>query len=211
MHSARASQERGEGRGAELAAQALGGALPLSRVGAARALPDRMEVKRSTRVRKASAYVRVFDEHTRNEIKRKRLDALEKDNWQEEKQAVGDEEDDDYNPMDDGDDSGEESVAVGSKRTTSKKKKKRRQSDVWNAAQKCKSLREIIDEAEYHKYPSWVPNYVSIAAAPSRYPPRRFCSVTGLAGKYKCPVTGDYLATIDAYTTHRETRLKGLI
>ena len=68
-----------------------------------------------------------------------------------------------------------------------------------------------MDEAEYHKYPSWVPNYASIAAAPSRYPPRRFCSVTGLAGKYKCPITGDYLATLDAYNTHRETRLKGLV
>lgn len=70
---------------------------------------------------------------------------------------------------------------------------------------------EILDEAEYHKYPSWVPNYSSIAAAPSRYPPRNFCSVTGLASKYKCPVTGDYLATLEAYETHRETRLKGLI
>jgi hypothetical protein len=35
--------------------------------------------------------------------------------------------------------------------------------------------------------------------------------VTGVAGKYKCPVTGEYLGSIEAYTTHRETRLKGLI
>ena len=67
------------------------------------------------------------------------------------------------------------------------------------------------NEAEYHKYPSNGPNWASIAAAPSRYPPRRFCTVTGLAGKYKCPVTGDYLATLDAYGTHRETRLKGIV
>lgn len=94
-----------------------------------------------------------------------------------------------------------------------KNKKKAKKANIWSATarDKCKSLQEIIDEAEYHKYPSWVPNYSSIAAAPSRYPPRRFCSVTGLVGKYKCPVTGDYLANIDAYTTHRETRLKGLI
>ena len=95
----------------------------------------------------------------------------------------------------------------GPKRSSKKKKAKKR--DVWNATQKCKTLQEVLDEAEYHKYPSWVPNYSSIAAAPSRYPPRRFCSVTGLAGKYKCPVTGDYLATLESYTTHRETRLKG--
>ena len=32
-------------------------------------------------------------------------------------------------------------------------------------------------QAQYHKYPSWAPTYLSVAAAPSRYPPRRFCSV----------------------------------
>ena len=90
-----------------------------------------------------------------------------------------------------------------------KKKKKKARKDTWNATQKCKSLQEVLDEADYHKYPSWVPNFVSIAAAPSRYPPRHFCSVSGLVGKYKCPVTGDYLATQEAYDTHRETRLKG--
>ena len=36
------------------------------------------EVKRSTRTRKLSSRVRVFDEHTRAEITRKKLDALEK-------------------------------------------------------------------------------------------------------------------------------------
>jgi len=164
-------------------------------------------VKRSSRQRQASSKVRVFDQATRNEIKRKRLDSLEADNWQEEKRKDEDEEDDDYNPLDDAS-SGDE-VAVDAPKRGKKKKKQKR--DVWNANQKCKSLQEILDEAEYHKYPSWVPNYASIAAAPSRYPPRHFCSVSGLTGKYRCPVTGEYLATLDAYSTHRETRLKGLI
>ena len=70
---------------------------------------------------------------------------------------------------------------------------------------------EILDEAEYHKYPSWVPNFASVAAAPSIYPKRSFCPITGLLGKYKCPMTGEYLATLPAYETHRETRLKGLV
>ena len=56
-----------------------------------------------------------------------------------------------------------------------------------------------------------VPNFESVAAKPSAYPPRSFCKITGLAGKYKGPVTGEYLATLAAYETHRETRLKGLI
>ena len=40
--------------------------------------------KRSARQRTASSRVRVFDEHMRREIKRKRLNALEQDNWHEE-------------------------------------------------------------------------------------------------------------------------------
>jgi hypothetical protein len=70
---------------------------------------------------------------------------------------------------------------------------------------------EIIDEAQFDHYPSWVPNFASVAAAPSIYPKRNFCTISGLMGKYKCPVTGDYVATLPAYETHRETRLKGLI
>ena len=74
-----------------------------------------------------------------------------------------------------------------------------------------RALQEIIDDAQYDHYPSWVPNFASVAAAPSIYPKRNFCPITGLLGKYKCPMTGEYLATLPAYETHRETRLKGLI
>lgn len=103
-------------------------------------------------------------------------------------------------------------AVAGPKRGKAQKKKgKKAKKDIWNAARKCKSLQEILDEADEHKYPSWVPTFSSIAAAPSRYPPRNFCGYSGLAGKYKCPVTGDYITTMEAYTTHRETRLKGLI
>ena len=182
--------------------------------------------KRSARQR--TQKTRVFDEATRKELKRKRLNALENDNWQQERQReILDEDDDDYNPLDDGDESGDgartrhppqtglvvspfffvlsracvasrsaEMKVDASTKGSSKKKKKAKKKDVWNAAQNCKSLQEVIDEADYHKYPSWVPTYASIAAAPSRYPPRRFCSVSGLVGKYKCPITGDYLATV---------------
>ena len=92
-----------------------------------------------------------------------------------------------------------------------KNRKKKAKTDKFNAALKCKTLQEIIDDAQYEHYPSWVPNFASVAAGPSIYPKRNFCPITGLLGKYKCPVTGDYLATLPAYETHRETRLKGLI
>ena len=60
---------------------------------------------KSARQRQGTAKVRSFDESTRKEIKRKRLDSLEADNWQEDRRK-DDEEDDDYNPLDD-DESGD--------------------------------------------------------------------------------------------------------
>ena len=82
---------------------------------------------------------------------------------------------------------------------------------VAHTRHRTRRSQEILDEEQHYKYPSWVPNYTSIAAAPSRYPARRFCSVSGLQGKYKCRVTGEYLANLAAYGTHRETKLKGMV
>ena len=50
--------------------------------------------KRSARQRQGTAKTRVFDEHTRKEIKRKRLAALEQDNWHEERRAAEEDDDD---------------------------------------------------------------------------------------------------------------------
>ena len=56
--------------------------------------------KRSQRQRSQSRHVRMFDQHTRDEIIRKRLQSLEADNWQEDKRRdEADLEDDDYNPL----------------------------------------------------------------------------------------------------------------
>lgn len=88
--------------------------------------------KRSGRARKPTDKVRIFDANTRAEIHKRKLDALEADNWQEEKPKVDDDDDEEYM-----NDDGEESVAVGSSKRSKKKKPKK---DVWNASQKCKSL-----------------------------------------------------------------------
>ena len=45
------------------------------------------------RTRTLSQHLRVFDEHTRSEIKRKRLDALEQDNWQVDRRKEEEEDD----------------------------------------------------------------------------------------------------------------------
>eukprot|EP00966_Prymnesium_polylepis_P062175 1442617-Prymnesium_polylepis.1 len=89
--------------------------------------------KRSSRTKKATDKVRKFDGHMRSEIRKKKLDALEQDNWQEEKPRVEEEEDEDYMDEDD------EDVAVGTSKKSNKKKKKQKR-DIWNATQKCKPL-----------------------------------------------------------------------
>ena len=94
-----------------------------------------MEVapKRSTRAKKSTDKVRIFDANTRAEIRKKKLDALEADNWHEEKPRAEEEDDEEY--MDDEDDEG---VAVGASSRSKKKKKPKK--DIWNATQKCKPL-----------------------------------------------------------------------
>merc|ERR1712216_77744 len=88
-------------------------------------------VKRSARQRSGSAKVRVFDEHMRKEIKRKRLAALEQDNWHEERRVAEEDDDEDYNPLDDGDDSDGAVATSGPKRGKAAKKKKPKPKDVW--------------------------------------------------------------------------------
>ena len=50
----------------------------------------------AARNRQLSSKVKVFDEHTRAEIKRKRLASLEADNWVEDRRRDDDEDDDEY-------------------------------------------------------------------------------------------------------------------
>merc|ERR1712008_403057 len=93
------------------------------------------ERKRSSRQRTSTAKVRVFDAATRAEIQRKKLAALEADNWVEER-PKDDDDDDEYNPLADAD-SGDEVAVDAPKRKNRKKKAK---NDKFSAAQKCKTL-----------------------------------------------------------------------
>ena len=204
-------------------------------------------------MRTSTAKVRVFDAATRAEIQRKKLAALEADNWVEDRPK--DDDDDDYQDADSGDgvianpldspadpDAQRKRCARGrdgrgrseaeEPEEESQERQVQRRAEVQDITgmhtQKAvplpvgglgsklsvfarHALQEIIDDAQYDHYPSWVPNFASVAAGPSIYPKRSFCPITGLLGKYKCPMTGEYLATLPAYETHRETRLKGLV
>eukprot|EP00347_Sterkiella_histriomuscorum_P000614 403375167 len=50
------------------------------------------------------------------------------------------------------------------------------------------------------------PNYLSVAAKPSKFPRRFFCSVCGYNSKYQCTRCGLRYCTMKCGETHRETR-----
>jgi hypothetical protein len=50
------------------------------------------------------------------------------------------------------------------------------------------------------------PNYLSINAAPSGKPNRKFCSVCGLLGQYACTRCGMRYCSIKCNSHHKETR-----
>ncbi|TNV73177.1 hypothetical protein FGO68_gene16838 [Halteria grandinella] len=49
-------------------------------------------------------------------------------------------------------------------------------------------------------------NYLSVAARPSKFPVRFFCSVCGYNSKYQCTRCGLRYCTMRCGETHRETR-----
>lgn len=69
---------------------------------------------------------------------------------------------------------------------------------------KIKSLEKMIMEQGY--YDDNNPNYVNIAAGPSKLPMRHFCSVCGYLGKYSCVRCGSRFCSIRCNENHKETR-----
>ena len=50
------------------------------------------------------------------------------------------------------------------------------------------------------------PNYLSVVAKPSKFPPRFFCSVCGFWAKYSCTRCGLRYCSMKCQETHKETR-----
>ncbi|KAF0977985.1 hypothetical protein FDP41_003307 [Naegleria fowleri] len=104
---------------------------------------------------------------------------------------------------------------TSSTKTKSKKKKKDTSSDDTEPTSKkrknefkdsrkksVKFVRRKLDHVllnldKVHLNPH--PNYFSIAAAPSIYPPRKYCYTTGFLANYTCPHTGKHFINIPAY------------
>lgn len=176
----------------------------------------------SSRTVVVSKAMRVVDDETRREIREKRIQMLEADNYLEDQDAGADEE----AYADESDDSRDGA--------SGKKKKARtsfgRQSSgggftlrpKW-ALKRVKPFSRIVyehsmsaeppplmsrsfDYDQIGGIPCVYPNYLSVTASPTLLPERHFCSVCGQIGRYSCARCGMRSCSIGCTENHKETR-----
>lgn len=164
----------------------------------------------SGRQRQWSAKIKALGKEARNEAIRKRIGVLESDNWDEEDGGRGNQpQDEDYVDDGDGDDSD-----FGEGKAPAAKKKKLTGRTVATSAAKAKrfrappvkSLAIALQHEQYDLYPYYIPTYISIEAAPSKFPPRHFCYICGASSNYQCPSCGLRFCKIRCDEEHKETR-----
>jgi len=149
-------------------------------------------VKRSSgRIKAISQKYRVTNELLQDmshERTASRLEILESDNYRSEKKGA-DEDDELFQPEKDDD-------------GFSKQKRKKRKTNV----RKVKNFATVIEDEKLEAYPSHVPTYLTVVAAPSSRPIRFFCSVCGHVGTYTCTRCGSRYCCSQCYQTHQDTR-----
>jgi INO80 complex subunit C len=62
-----------------------------------------------------------------------------------------------------------------------------------------KRLKQILAAEHYELLPATEPNYANIEAAPSAYPPKRYCDITGMPAPYLDPKTKLRYASADLF------------
>ena len=67
-----------------------------------------------------------------------------------------------------------------------------------------------LEEARLGALPAHVPSYITAGAAPSRYPPMKLCSVSGLEGKYFDRVRKARYASSKEYRTLQDIPMAAL-
>lgn len=147
----------------------------------------------------ARAGVRPLDEAQRARAKRRQLDALERDNHDDQFDAAAEAALAQENDADD-------EVYQG----VDKKKKKKPNASRTLAKTGPRTLEQFLSEHALvaDSFAAGVPNYFSAAAAPSQYPARPFCSVCGFMSKYACMRCGHKVCGARCEATHHETRCK---
>ncbi|CAG8588112.1 1104_t:CDS:2 [Paraglomus occultum] len=111
----------------------------------------------------------IIDEDTRRQSLKRRLDGLERDNYQEvpELELLGTV----IKPR--------RTSEVGDRDGTiaNKKPRLRSKKEILRQLYIKKSLKTLIDESRIELVSEDVPTYLTAAASPSKFPPKKFCSV----------------------------------
>ncbi|CAJ0836144.1 20801_t:CDS:2 [Entrophospora sp. SA101] len=143
--------------------------------------------------------VTVLDEYTRNRNTQHHLNALERDNY-----AVIPEIEIMSGTITKPRRASEVDVSVN------KKTKARNKKELVKQLAVKRTLNSLIEEAGLEELPSDVPNYLTAAVGPSKFPSRKFCSVCGFLSKYTCRTCGMKYCSLKCLETHKETSMGGL-
>lgn len=150
-----------------------------------------------------SEHRRVLDTATRQRRIDRQLEALEKDNFQD-------------NPFQNQDSPVKKRPKFGIEDDEKKKSstaqgsgKKKRRTRGDDFKQRFRKTFTTLLEEERHRLSKLEPtsrDYFSASVLPSKVPPRHFCAVCGAFSKYSCVSCGARYCSINCYGTHKDTR-----
>ncbi|KAM7376795.1 hypothetical protein PAMA_013531 [Pampus argenteus] len=149
-----------------------------------------LEKKASARVEAGQR--RVLDEATRQRRLSRQLEALEKDNFQDD-------------PLSSLPPPGPTARLPAFSETEEPEKKKRKTRGDHFKQRFRKNFTTLLEE-EQNLSEKPEPNYLSAVAPPSSLPPRHFCCVCGFPSHYTCTTCGGRYCSSKCLCTHRETR-----
>ncbi|XP_002130632.3 zinc finger HIT domain-containing protein 1 [Ciona intestinalis] len=145
---------------------------------------------------------RVLDIATRKRRLNRQLEALEKDNFQEDPlenlQEIKKKRPKFGIPSDQDEIEGEGTPQPS-------KKKKRLRGDHFKQRFR-KTFAAVIEEERQATEKSDKPNYFTIGVPPSKFPPRTFCAVCGFFSSYTCISCGARYCSVKCLGTHQDTR-----
>ncbi|XP_054880772.1 zinc finger HIT domain-containing protein 1-like [Poeciliopsis prolifica] len=147
-----------------------------------------LEKKSSARVEAGQR--RVLDEATRQRRLTRQLEALEKDNFQDDPLTS-------LPPWSHG------RLPAFSETEEPEKKRRKTRGDHFKQRFR-KNFTTLLEEENLSERAE--PNYLSAAAPPSSLPPRLFCCVCGFPSHYTCTTCGGRYCSTRCLLTHRETR-----
>ncbi|XP_061557127.1 zinc finger HIT domain-containing protein 1 [Phyllopteryx taeniolatus] len=149
-----------------------------------------LEKKGSARVETAGQR-RVLDDGTRQRRLSRQLEALEKDNFQDD-------------PLSSLPPPGPTARLPAFSETEEPEKKKRKTRGDHFKLRFRKNFTALLEEENLADKPE--PNYLSALVPPSSLPPRHFCCVCGFPSNYTCTTCGGRYCSGKCLVTHRETR-----